>query len=112
MDLSYSGKTKGDLTVHSFTAASPVCSTAGCCLRPDSVSEAAQSCLVPSPLGAPSLGLLHPPWGHTVLTDTAPLPVPTSLPVLALKGGGSVGVTGQLSAAFGHVQGNSKEWRR
>lgn len=88
-------------TVHSFTAASPVCSTAGCHLHPDSFSQAAQSCLVTSPLGAPSLGLLHPPCGHAVLTGTAPSTVPCSLtPCAGAEGQGGVGVTGQLSAAL------------
>lgn len=63
----------------SLMTASPVCSTAGCCLHPDSFSQAAQSCLVPSPLGAPSLGLLHCSCGRTVLADAAPGPVPCSL---------------------------------
>lgn len=82
-------------------AASPVCGTVECCLHPDSFSQAAQSYLVPSPLGAPSLGLLHRSCGSSVPTDAAPGPVPCSLaPCAGAEGRGGVDVAGQLSAAL------------
>lgn len=101
------------MIVHSFVAASPVCSAAGCCLHPDSFSAAAQSCLVPSPLEAPSLGLLHCSCGLSVLTDAAPGPVPCSLTLCTgAEGQGKGGCDWAALSSFGHVQGNSKEWRR
>lgn len=112
-NLSYPRKTKEGLTVHSFMAASPVCSTAGCCLHPDSFSQAAQSCLVPSPLGTPSLGLLPHSCGCTVPTDAAPGPGLCSLsPCAGAEGQGTCECDWAALSSFGHVQGNSKEWRR
>lgn len=56
------------------------------------------------------MGLLHPDCGHIVLTDSAPLPVPSFLTCCPRAEGQGKCVTGNLSAAFGHGQGNSKEW--